>query len=104
MEKQDSGENSASESDSEDNSWDKEQDAIGTWSTLKFTKDEYNAWWKLWKKSLLARSKGKRVGLNFLKLRLDKLWKPQEEIQVLDLDNDYFLVSFTNQEDFNHAF
>ncbi|KAJ1398437.1 hypothetical protein SESBI_31037 [Sesbania bispinosa] len=47
---------------------------------------------------------GKKVGLRFLHLRLLKLWKVFGEMELIDLEFDYFLVRFSNASDFDMVF
>ncbi|KAJ1384706.1 hypothetical protein SESBI_42330 [Sesbania bispinosa] len=49
-----------------------------------------------WKKTFIVKLLGKRVGLKFLHLRLLKLWHPVGKMDVIDLENDYFLDSCPN--------
>ncbi|KAL5184377.1 hypothetical protein HKD37_17G048090 [Glycine soja] len=44
--------------------------------------------------------KGKRVSLKFLVGRLNKMWARIGMTQTLDLHEDYFLVSFSHEQDY----
>ncbi|XP_057452053.1 uncharacterized protein LOC130743847 [Lotus japonicus] len=57
-----------------------------------------------WRNSLIVKLLGKRIGLNLLKDRLGKLWQLSGEIDVIDLDYEFFVVRFSNRIDYAHAF
>lgn len=44
------------------------------------------------------------MGLGLLKDRLAKLWHPAGEMEVIDLDFDFFVVRFANRMDYTHVF
>ncbi|KAK8986607.1 hypothetical protein V6N11_010161 [Hibiscus sabdariffa] len=46
---------------------------------------------------------GRRIGYNTLRTRLLDLWKPTEAFQLMDIENDYFLVTFKSSSDFSNA-
>ncbi|KAF7844636.1 putative RNA-directed DNA polymerase [Senna tora] len=73
---------------------------------LEFSQEEYEQWCRPWKLTLLVRLMGKSVGVTFMRNRLEKLWqrKGSGPSQIIDLENGYFAVSFTNQDDYLYAF
>ncbi|KAJ1436285.1 hypothetical protein SESBI_04316 [Sesbania bispinosa] len=71
---------------------------------VNVTKEERKQACQPWKNSIIVNLLGKGVGLKFLTLRLLKLWNPLGEMEVIDLENDYFLVKFSNFNDTNYVF
>ncbi|KAL4323225.1 hypothetical protein GQ457_11G016430 [Hibiscus cannabinus] len=51
-------------------------------------------------KSMIIRLLGKTIGYRALWNRIMALWTPVGEINLIDLDNEYYLVRFANEEDF----
>ncbi|KAL4304528.1 hypothetical protein GQ457_10G007360 [Hibiscus cannabinus] len=52
-------------------------------------------------KSVVIRLLGKHIGYRALWNRIMALWQPKGAINLIDLDNGYFLVRFAIEEDFN---
>ncbi|KAL4283171.1 hypothetical protein GQ457_16G011860 [Hibiscus cannabinus] len=50
--------------------------------------------------SVIIRLLGKSIGYRALLNRIQALWSPIGELQLIDLDNEYFLVRFALEEDF----
>lgn len=57
-----------------------------------------------WKKAIIVKLLDKQLGLPFLKARLLKLWESVSAMEVIDLDNDYFLIRFEDVVDLVHVF
>lgn len=55
---------------------------------------------KPWLKTLILKVLVKRIGFKFLKRRVIQLWNPKGIVSLADLDNDYFLAHFINDEDY----
>ncbi|KAL4272707.1 hypothetical protein GQ457_13G011180 [Hibiscus cannabinus] len=53
--------------------------------------------------SVIIRLLGKSIGYRALLNRIQTLWNPIGELQLIDLDNEYFLVRFAVEEDFAHV-
>ncbi|KAK8989991.1 hypothetical protein V6N11_064400 [Hibiscus sabdariffa] len=43
---------------------------------------------------------GRRIGYNTLRNKIYELWKPSQPIKLMDIENDYFLVSFRAHLDY----
>ncbi|KAK9003595.1 hypothetical protein V6N11_084235 [Hibiscus sabdariffa] len=43
------------------------------------------------------------IGYNTLRNKLYELWKPSQAFRLIDIENDYFLLSFKSLSDFLHA-
>lgn len=67
------------------------------------TAEEVREWRRLWKTSLIVKLLGRKVSLKFLKDRLEKMWKPKGRMSVLDLEDDYFIVQFSQLDDYLYA-
>ncbi|KAK8998926.1 hypothetical protein V6N11_070105 [Hibiscus sabdariffa] len=46
---------------------------------------------------------GRRIGYNTLRQRLLDIWKPTEAFRLMDIENDYFLVTFKSRSDYSKA-
>ncbi|KAJ1441833.1 hypothetical protein SESBI_01034 [Sesbania bispinosa] len=57
-----------------------------------------------WRRAIIVKLLGKRIGLKMLQSRLSKLWQPTSSMDIIDLENDYFLICFSNNDDLNHVF
>ncbi|XP_061346549.1 uncharacterized protein LOC133292187 [Gastrolobium bilobum] len=55
---------------------------------------------KRWRKTLIVKLMGKRLGARFLWNRLHKLWNLEGEYRVLDLENDHYMVEFEKPQDY----
>ncbi|KAL4287132.1 hypothetical protein AHAS_Ahas19G0155600 [Arachis hypogaea] len=71
--------------------------------TIPVSKEEFEDWCKLWRNALIIKFLGKRVGLAFLEQRLQRDWVKKGMIHVIDMDCDYFLIHFSDEEDYSHA-
>ncbi|KAF7824071.1 uncharacterized protein G2W53_022215 [Senna tora] len=71
---------------------------------LKFTQEELDEWCSPWKLTLIVHLMGRTVGVTFMKNRLEKLWKRDGDVSIIDLEQGFFAVSFTNQNDFVYAY
>ncbi|XP_061346858.1 uncharacterized protein LOC133292467 [Gastrolobium bilobum] len=59
--------------------------------------------WKPWRKALIVKLFGKKLPLTFMKKCLENLWEREGNIFITDIENGFFLVSFSNQKDLDHA-
>lgn len=57
-----------------------------------------------WKKAVIVKLLGRKVGLMFLRARLRKLWQPTGSMEMADLENDYFLIRFSKWDDVKRTF
>ena len=56
------------------------------------------------KNSLIVHLMGRHMGFRFLEARLKKLWEDEGHIRVIDLSDNYFMVSFSHEGDYKFAF
>ncbi|CAN1132896.1 hypothetical protein LINPERHAP2_LOCUS7322, partial [Linum perenne] len=59
--------------------------------------------YKPWSKALVVRVLERSFAYPLLKCRLEFLWAKEGRIQVSDLSNAFFLVRFSNVDDYNRA-
>ncbi|XP_039055714.1 uncharacterized protein LOC120198431 [Hibiscus syriacus] len=55
------------------------------------------------KQVIITRLLGKKIGYKALMSMIYALWKPIGNFNLIDLDNDYFLVKFENLEDYSRV-
>ncbi|MBA0607178.1 hypothetical protein Godav_019520 [Gossypium davidsonii] len=53
--------------------------------------------------TVVVRLLGRTIGYRALLNRIQSLWKPIGSFQVIDIENDYFLVKFSMNQDYNKA-
>ncbi|KAF7833342.1 non-LTR retroelement reverse transcriptase-like [Senna tora] len=71
---------------------------------LECSTDELEEWRRPWKLTLLVKLMGKSLGVTFMKGRIEKMWSKAGRVQIIDLENGYYAVTFTNKEDYTHAY
>ncbi|XP_057432217.1 uncharacterized protein LOC130724970 [Lotus japonicus] len=54
-----------------------------------------------WKEALVVCLLGKRLGYRTMKAKLDSTWKPTAGFELMDVDNEFYLVTFDKEEDKN---
>ncbi|KAG8491005.1 hypothetical protein CXB51_014136 [Gossypium anomalum] len=54
-------------------------------------------------KTIIVKMLGGKIGLNVLVNKITSLWSPKCPIQLMDLENDFFLVRFQDENDYNKA-
>ncbi|KAJ1394639.1 Zinc finger, CCHC-type [Sesbania bispinosa] len=57
-----------------------------------------------WKRAILVKLLGKRLRMRFLRQRLLKMWLPEGSLKMIDLENDYFFIRFSNLQDVSRVF
>lgn len=65
---------------------------------IPITKVDKNRLYSPWKYSVMVKLVGRRVGHQLLKEKLNNLWRPSEEIPLIDLGADFFLIKFKQEE------
>jgi hypothetical protein len=58
---------------------------------------------KPWRQGLIVKLMGRRIGYKALETRLKQIWVRKGVISIIDLGFEYFLVYFTNEEDYTKA-
>lgn len=52
---------------------------------------------------LIIKLLGRSIGYNYLLRRLRSLWKPKGIMELVALDNEFFLVKISSLGDYNHV-
>lgn len=52
-----------------------------------------------WRKTLIVKILGRKIGYSYLTKRLIQLWKHKGSVVFTDLGNEFYLVKFTNDDD-----
>ncbi len=53
-----------------------------------------------WCSAFIIKAIGKSVGFKYMDFKIRSLWKPQGEMQIIDLGVDFFLVHFKLSDDY----
>jgi hypothetical protein len=67
------------------------------------TKDEENRIHKPWRNGVIVKLLWRRIGYKALETRLKQMWVRNGIINMVDVGNDFFLVTFTSSEDHYRA-
>ncbi|CAN1824411.1 hypothetical protein LINPERHAP1_LOCUS30771 [Linum perenne] len=70
---------------------------------VHFSEDEVKQFYRPWSKALVVRVLEKSFGYPALRRRLEFLWAKGGRIPVSDLSNDFFLVRFSDADDYQRA-
>ncbi|XP_019175434.1 PREDICTED: uncharacterized protein LOC109170738 [Ipomoea nil] len=70
---------------------------------IRLTKEEVEMIRAPWRKSLIIKVMGRRVGYAYMLRRLTAMWKPKGGMDLIALENDYYLVRFGSFEDLEFA-
>ncbi|XVF74118.1 hypothetical protein PTKIN_Ptkin13bG0034600 [Pterospermum kingtungense] len=71
--------------------------------TIRLTKEEKIRLRQPWGQTLIVKVLGRSVGYNTLLRRILALWRPKSKIEMVAIENDYFLVKFESSEDYHYA-
>ncbi|GMJ09311.1 hypothetical protein HRI_004600300 [Hibiscus trionum] len=58
---------------------------------------------KSFEQTLVVKLLGRRIGYNTLRNKIYEIWKPSQPVKLMDVENDYFLVSFRTKADYQNA-
>ncbi|CAJ2632298.1 unnamed protein product [Trifolium pratense] len=64
-----------------------------------FSKKVEKRIYRPWRRSVIVKLLGKRIGYKALETRLNQMWVRKGVISIIDLSNGYYLVAFSNEED-----
>ena len=56
-----------------------------------------------WKKALIIRLLGRKIGFRALKPRLNKMWVKDGILDIINLPHDHYMVKFSDFIDFEYA-
>ncbi|XP_061368698.1 uncharacterized protein LOC133311642 [Gastrolobium bilobum] len=68
-----------------------------------FSLEEHKRDCEQWRKALIIKLLGKRMGVRFLMARLVRQWNLLGTYEVIDLDNGYLLLRFLEDSDYRHV-
>lgn len=71
--------------------------------TIKLSKEEKRRLRQPWQQTLIIKVLGRRVGYTYLAKRLHTIWHPKAKMELVALDEDYFLVKFNSVIDYEFA-
>ncbi|XP_031120937.1 uncharacterized protein LOC116024177 [Ipomoea triloba] len=70
---------------------------------IRLTREEKVRLRSKWKQTLIVKVLGRNVGYGYLLRRLTTLWKPKARMELVTVDNGYFLVKFASVDDYEFA-
>lgn len=56
-----------------------------------------------WRRTLVIKIWGRKVGYTYLQRRLQAIWHPREKMEVIAIENDYYVVRFEAEDNFSFA-
>ncbi|KAK8580709.1 hypothetical protein V6N12_070964 [Hibiscus sabdariffa] len=68
--------------------------------SIQFSKRVQSLAEKSFDRTIVLKLLGRRIGYSTLKNKINDLWKAKEGFKLMDIENDYFIVSFRSQEDY----
>ncbi|KAL4341873.1 hypothetical protein GQ457_08G009200 [Hibiscus cannabinus] len=78
-------------------------DVSGAFPKIQFSEKVHDQIDLSMRNVIIVRLLGKVIGYGALLNRLHVLWRPTGEIQLIDLDNEYYLVRFVDTSDYSRA-
>ncbi|KAL4362111.1 hypothetical protein GQ457_04G026880 [Hibiscus cannabinus] len=72
----------------------------GVFPSIRFSEKVHEHIDYVLRQAIIVRLLGRNIGYKTLFSRLKALWTPKRIYQLVDLDNDYFLVKFQEEEDY----
>jgi hypothetical protein len=78
-----------------------EEIVLGKYACPEFllSKSEEKRIYRPWKRGIIVKLLGRRIGYKALETRLKQMWVKKGVINIIDLSNDYYLVTFTHDDD-----
>ncbi|KAL4307431.1 hypothetical protein AHAS_Ahas16G0277600 [Arachis hypogaea] len=70
---------------------------------IEVSLEEYEDWCRPWKRSLIVKPLEKNLNLQAMERWVSKRWAKKDVVRVMDLEENFFLVRFFNQEDYSNA-
>ena len=65
--------------------------------------EEYEEWCHPWRYSLIVKLLGQKLGFKMLDSWIRRMWIKQDDVKILDLNENFFLIWFFHESDYNHA-
>lgn len=70
---------------------------------INLTEEDKIRIYEPWKYSIVVKLFGKRMLHQYLKRKIQHLWRPTETFSVIDLGEDFFIIKFTKKENMEKA-
>ncbi|XP_019232367.1 PREDICTED: uncharacterized protein LOC109213071 [Nicotiana attenuata] len=70
---------------------------------IPITSSDKKRIYKNWSSALIVKIFGRRIGYQFLQKKVHAIWKPTENLSLIDLGCDYYSIKFTKEENYNKA-
>ncbi|XP_031119048.1 uncharacterized protein LOC116022464 [Ipomoea triloba] len=67
---------------------------------IRVSKEEKERLRRPWRRTLIIKLLGRKVGYSFLMNRLQRMWKPEASFDLITLDQDFFLAKFESLRDY----
>ncbi|XP_061357635.1 uncharacterized protein LOC133301939 [Gastrolobium bilobum] len=71
--------------------------------SFKLSREQHKEDCKQWRRALIIKLLGKRMGARFLMARVIRMWNLMGVYEVIDMDNGYLVVRFQEDSDYNHV-
>ncbi|KAL4353660.1 hypothetical protein GQ457_06G023040 [Hibiscus cannabinus] len=78
-------------------------DESGPYTIIKFSERVHDAVDRSLGQTVIVRLLGRQIGYRMLWNRIKAMWVPQGQFQLVDLENDYFLVKFELKSDYDRV-
>nr|XP_009759687.1 PREDICTED: uncharacterized protein LOC104212176 [Nicotiana sylvestris] len=72
-------------------------------SRITLTDDDKRRIYEPWKNVVIVKLFGKRMLYQYLRQKIQELWRPMEQIKLIDLGEDYFIIKFVKRENMDTA-
>ncbi|XP_075489651.1 uncharacterized protein LOC142528490 [Primulina tabacum] len=70
---------------------------------IKVSREEKARLRRPWRKTLIVKVLGRTIGYNYLFRRIKALWRPNAAIEMVAIENDYYIVRFASVDDYEFA-
>ncbi|XP_019151931.1 PREDICTED: uncharacterized protein LOC109148649 [Ipomoea nil] len=71
--------------------------------TIRLSKAEIRQIRAPWRLAIIVKGMGRSIGYTYLLRRLTSMWKPKGKMELIAIDNGYFIVRFGVVKDLEHA-
>ncbi|XP_019183349.1 PREDICTED: uncharacterized protein LOC109178208 [Ipomoea nil] len=92
---------SSDDDDQDDISDEEDEDPLCP--TIRLSRAEIEQIRAPWRKAIIVKVMGRSIGYAYLLRRLNSMWKPKGKMDLIAIDNGYFIVRFGAVEDLEHA-
>ena len=80
-----------------------EEDQEQDYSIIGVSKEEKQRIRRPWKKTLIIKLLGRNIGFHHLQRKLKETWKPKSPLELIAIENGYFLAKFLFSGDYEFA-